>query len=1146
MPRVLELEYRRQDGSVLWAETKFSFFRDPHGNPVAVLGVGRDITERKKVQAQASDLLEFNEKILNHSPLGILTYKLTGECDFANENAALIVGTGIKELKSQNFHAIPSWKVSGLYDLANQAIATHSVAVADIHHKSSFGKELWLRSHFVPFRSKDEDHLLLTISDITERKLAEDRLRESENRLILALSAAQMSVWEWDLKTNAVVWSPEFYEIAGISESAFDGTFEGYTDLIHPQDASSVREAAEKSVASNTMFAEEFRIIRPDGEVRWLSNLGHAEYSEAGTSVRMIGTVQDITQRKQVEIERQALVEIMQGLAGTGDLHEFLELIHRSIGNVIYAENFFVVFHNQETGLFEEIYSVDQYDPPEPPSRLEKSITSYVFRAGEPVLMGQELFEDLSSRGEVELIGTNSASWLGAPLKTPNGTIGVIAVQDYENPDRYTEHDKHFLASIATQIALVLERKQSEEKVHKSEERYRALFESSPISIWEEDFSQVKKHLDSLKQQGVTDFSSYFASHPDAVEECTKMIGVLDVNHAGLQMYRAKSKKELIESTVQAPCLGEQEHNVEDFIAIAAGRTSNGWEGADETMTGEPIEINLRWSAAPGHEQDFSRVIVTVIDITERKRAEQEVRKQTQMRIALYETTQDLVIERDLSNLLHIIVERMTGLLNTGGGGLYLCEPEHNQVRCVVSYNTIRDFTGTTLRYGEGAAGLVAATGQPLVVDDYNSWAGRADVYAVDKYFGAVLSVPIKWQDQVIGVIHALAFDERRFNENDLNLITSFANQAAIAIQNARLHNGLEKQNRIHLSLQEATLPLIQQLDISEVLRTIISQAAQMLNTRHGFIYMSGPDNRELELMTGMGKFTDYTGCRLQPGEGIAGKVWQSGEPVIVPEYHTWEGRSAQFEETKFRCTIGVPLFSGTRIIGVLGLAHLYSSLMYDSDDLELLKRFAQLASIALENARLYTLSQQELAERKRISDALQTAEEKYRRLVEQIPAAIYLDIGDDCGTKTYVSPQIEKISGYPAQEWITDPLLWSRVIHPQDRERVLCEHTRTSQTGEWFDVEYRIVKADGRIAWVRDEAVLIRGPVKAKHRSGMEWFRISPSANRPSRRCVRVRNASATLLSSPPLGRHWFPWMGTSLKSTRPYAGVWGIRRRS
>jgi PAS domain-containing protein len=249
--------------------------------------------------------------------------------------------------------------------------------------------------------------------------------------------------------------------------------------------------------------------------------------------------------------------------------------------------------------------------------------------------MDRTLFAELSARGEVELVGTDSASWLGVPLKTSHGTIGVIVVQDYENPHRYTEHNKHFLASIATQVALALERKQSEEKVHRSEERYRALFEDSPISIWEEDFSQVKKYLDSLKLQGVTDFPSYFASHPEVVARCTQLIEVLDVNNAGLQMYRAGSKKELIESTIQAPCKGEQEHNAEDFIAIAEGRTSNGWEGEDETMTGEPLEINLRWSVAPGHEHDYSRVIVTVFDITGRKRAEEEISRRAKETSAL-------------------------------------------------------------------------------------------------------------------------------------------------------------------------------------------------------------------------------------------------------------------------------------------------------------------------------------------------------------------------------------------------------------------------------------------------------------------------------------------------------------------------------
>src|SRR5574341_2581802 len=129
---------------------------------------------------------------------------------------------------------------------------------------------------------------------------------------------------------------------------------------------------------------------------------------------------------------------------------------------------------------------------------------------------------------------------------------------------------------------------------------------------------------------------------------------------------------------------------------------------------------------------------------------------------ALYETTHDLVAEYDLSKLLQTIVERATGLLTASGGGLYLCEPEQRQVRCVVSYNTPRDYTGSVLKYGEGAAEIVAETNEPLIVDDYRVWAGRAAIYEEDQPFVSVLSVPMRWQDRVIGVIHVLENTKRR------------------------------------------------------------------------------------------------------------------------------------------------------------------------------------------------------------------------------------------------------------------------------------------------------------------------------------------------------------------------------------------------
>ena len=194
-------------------------------------------------------------------------------------------------------------------------------------------------------------------------------------------------------------------------------------------------------------------------------------------------TTRDVTERSQSEEERQVLLEIMQGLAVARNLQEFLQLIHRSIAKVIYAENFFVAFHNKTTGLFEEVYAVDQYDAPMPPSKHEKSVSSYVFRTGEPLLLTQERFDELAAQGEVELVGTNSPSWLGAPLKTPSETIGVIVVQNYEDADCYTERDREFLASVGVQVSLAIERRQAEDALRSSESSLQAVLRSTADGI---------------------------------------------------------------------------------------------------------------------------------------------------------------------------------------------------------------------------------------------------------------------------------------------------------------------------------------------------------------------------------------------------------------------------------------------------------------------------------------------------------------------------------------------------------------------------------------------------------------------------------------------------------------------------------------
>jgi diguanylate cyclase (GGDEF)-like protein/PAS domain S-box-containing protein len=104
----------------------------------------------------------------------------------------------------------------------------------------------------------------------------------------------------------------------------------------------------------------------------------------------------------------------------------------------------------------------------------------------------------------------------------------------------------------------------------------------------------------------------------------------------------------------------------------------------------------------------------------------------------------------------------------------------------------------------------------------------------------------------------------------------------------------------------------------------------------------------------------------------------------------------------------------------------------------------------------------------------LREAESKYRLLVEQIPVVTYVDAVDRNSSTLYMSPQVEEVLGYTPEEWTGDPGLWARLLHPDDRERVLGENGRTNATGEPFREEYRMFHRDGKVVWVQDEAALV------------------------------------------------------------------------
>lgn len=211
-------------------------------------------------------------------------------------------------------------------------------------------------------------------------------------------------------------------------------------------------------------FARELETecLRKDGSSFPVSLSVSKIYDRQSDSCKIVCIGQDITKRKRLEAESRIISEIIHGVCTTSNLDELLQIIHRSIGTILYAENCFVALYDARTELFNMQFFVDKYDTAPPPLKIGRGLTAYVFRKGQAMLMTSEVIRRLVEQGEVEQVGTSSPIWLGVPLRTPAGIIGVLVVQHYEDENVYSRQDLEFLTSVGDQIALAIDRKQAE------------------------------------------------------------------------------------------------------------------------------------------------------------------------------------------------------------------------------------------------------------------------------------------------------------------------------------------------------------------------------------------------------------------------------------------------------------------------------------------------------------------------------------------------------------------------------------------------------------------------------------------------------------------------------------------------------------
>jgi PAS domain S-box-containing protein len=280
--------------------------------------------------------------------------------------------------------------------------------------------------------------------------------------------------------------------------------------------------------------------------------------------------------------------------------------------------------------------------------------------------------------------------------------------------------------------------------------------------------------------------------------------------------------------------------------------------------------------------------------------------------------------------------------------------------------------------------------------------------------------------------------------------------------EQVRAAETLRRQNAYLTGLHETTLALMNRLEIADLLQTVVEQAAHLLGVEHGYLYLIEPGADECEQKVGLGSFHTGVGYRLKLGEGLTGRVWQLGQTIVIDEYDTWPGRIPDQPYGVYHTMVGIPLKLGAQVVGVLGLAQSEPGRRFDEDEMLLLNGFAQLAAIAVDNARLYAAAQHELTARTQAIAALRDSEELYRLITENTRDLITLL--DQEGRCVYASPSCSGILGYAPVELIGAVI--TDIVHPDDQPAVVEQMARLAANGA-AQATFRARHADDAWRWL-------------------------------------------------------------------------------
>lgn len=625
-----------KDGSLRWVNQRINVVLDDDGTPVAFEGILTDITQRKRAEERL-DVVEKSLSFLANSTSDIFfRLRLTdGRYDYISSSVERFSGYSVDEydknpmLIRDIIH--PDW-IDYFDETFQDIMSGHAPPFFEFPFIHKSGEVRWAKQRNV--LHKDEDGTPIALEglaiDVTEFKRTEEALRESEKKYRFLADNITDVVWTLNNDLRFTYATPSVKALWGYTPEEFVAI--DFKDLFTPESLILI----EKAYASRRQAEAEGRYdhvnrlmlehLRKDGTTIWAETMVRRLYDANNIPLGYQGISRDITDRLDAE-----------------------RVIKES------EQRYRTLYESSPISLWEEDLSDLKLYFDELKAQGVTDFTTYFQEHPEAVAHCATLIRVIDvNQATVDLLRAPNKEMLLDNLQNilPESAMVPFAREmahlasggfDYTNEMTHNTFDgdviwvashfavlpeyQHDLSRIVVSLLDVTPRKRAEQALQQNEARYRNLFHESPISLWEEDLTRLKLYFDELKEQGVEDFREYFTNTPDAVAHCGTLVDVVDVNQATLDLLKADSKEQLLGSLDQVLTDSSMAAFTEEMILLASGVTEYTGEITHRTLEGDTIWVVVNFAVPQDYWDSLSRVIVSLIDVTDRKQAEQALRE---------------------------------------------------------------------------------------------------------------------------------------------------------------------------------------------------------------------------------------------------------------------------------------------------------------------------------------------------------------------------------------------------------------------------------------------------------------------------------------------------------------------------------------